>query len=680
MSLIISNNATSRLVSAITNTATSISVTGGTGLKFPSTSGGDTFHVSLVDSSNNIEIVKVTSRVGDVFTVVRGQETTVPRAFGVGDRVAMTLTAEAFNSKADATEVTAEIAAAVNAHTSDTVDAHDASAISYAGGTGLSATDVEGALDELANEKLDKAGGVMTGDITMQAASIIEAEGASVAAAATTDIWATDGNTRHVTGNTTITSFGTAPQAGARMKIIFDGTPILTQSSNLEINGGGSNIQIEIGDWAEVYADTTTQFDVTVHRKSGQPIVTTDPRLGLTNYEGVNITAGLTYLTSSQSVGAVVDGKLGTVAITLSFTNAASVIESILDFGASSFFNISRTASGNIAITAKNAAGTTIMSFTTSGNPCALAGRYTILASWNLAVPGSGRLYINNTSNYSEVTYTNDTIDYTHTSFNIGSLTGGASALTASVYVVYFNELQALDFNLKAERAKFIDEALNINFMGLEGALPSPTQQKPYIFLAYSYELFNGFLTPRGKSNIQSVSTRPAEAPVPISGAYDPSIDLYRGVTIAAKDFQINNTTTLVGIGDMAAAGVMSDFGFLAKPTVRYNVQIKGTYSSAATTVGARFVLKNIVTGNMAAKIEQTLTATTTLTNYVSGVDLPATASATSLLSGNIYNIEAFLTVTGSAAHIMAAFASEVAANDITLSVGFQMMTITKLR
>lgn len=43
--------------------------------------------------------------------------------------------------------------AALAAHTGDTSDAHDASAISYAGGTGLSATDVEAAIDELATEK-----------------------------------------------------------------------------------------------------------------------------------------------------------------------------------------------------------------------------------------------------------------------------------------------------------------------------------------------------------------------------------------------------------------------------------------------------------------------------------------------------------------------------------------------
>jgi hypothetical protein len=49
----------------------------------------------------------------------------------------------------------AEEADARQAHEADTVDAHDASAISYAGGTGMSATDVEAAIDELATEKVN---------------------------------------------------------------------------------------------------------------------------------------------------------------------------------------------------------------------------------------------------------------------------------------------------------------------------------------------------------------------------------------------------------------------------------------------------------------------------------------------------------------------------------------------
>lgn len=109
-------------------------------------------------------------------------------------------------------------------------------------------------------------------DITMSGASIVEAEGAAVASAATTNIWATDGNTVHVTGTTTITSFGTAPQAGAWQKIVFDDALTLTHGANLNLPGS-ANIPTAAGDFAFVYADTTTQFDVLYFKKDGTPVV-----------------------------------------------------------------------------------------------------------------------------------------------------------------------------------------------------------------------------------------------------------------------------------------------------------------------------------------------------------------------------------------------------------------------
>jgi hypothetical protein len=56
-------------------------------------------------------------------------------------------------TKLDGIETGATDDSALTDHINDTTDAHDATAISYAGGTGMSATDVESAIDELATEK-----------------------------------------------------------------------------------------------------------------------------------------------------------------------------------------------------------------------------------------------------------------------------------------------------------------------------------------------------------------------------------------------------------------------------------------------------------------------------------------------------------------------------------------------
>lgn len=59
----------------------------------------------------------------------------------------------------------------LDAHIDDTSDAHDASAISYAGATGISASDVEAALDELDTEKAPLASPALTGTPTVPTAA-----------------------------------------------------------------------------------------------------------------------------------------------------------------------------------------------------------------------------------------------------------------------------------------------------------------------------------------------------------------------------------------------------------------------------------------------------------------------------------------------------------------------------
>lgn len=97
-------------------------------------------------------------------------------------------------------------------------------------------------------------------------------EGADVASASTTDVWITDGNFFHITGTTTITSLGTAPNAGAWRVAIFDGALTLTNGANL-ILPGGANITTAAGDMMLVYADTTTQHRVVYWPVDGKPVV-----------------------------------------------------------------------------------------------------------------------------------------------------------------------------------------------------------------------------------------------------------------------------------------------------------------------------------------------------------------------------------------------------------------------
>ena len=109
-STIFANNASTTLGSAVSSTATTITVASGTGNSFPAPAPGQYFMATLSASSTGLpnEIVKVIARVGDTMTVVRGQEGTTEQSWAVGNTFANFVTAGFLNSLADSTTVQAQ--------------------------------------------------------------------------------------------------------------------------------------------------------------------------------------------------------------------------------------------------------------------------------------------------------------------------------------------------------------------------------------------------------------------------------------------------------------------------------------------------------------------------------------------------------------------------------------------
>ena len=94
MSVLFTNNATTTLASSITNVATSLTVASGKGALFPTITGTDYTMCTLQNTAGTTtEIVKVTARSGDVFTIVRAQEGTTASAFSSGDKFELRVTA-----------------------------------------------------------------------------------------------------------------------------------------------------------------------------------------------------------------------------------------------------------------------------------------------------------------------------------------------------------------------------------------------------------------------------------------------------------------------------------------------------------------------------------------------------------------------------------------------------------
>ncbi len=95
MAIKVTNNASGTLATGITDTALSLTLTTGQGAEFPNVTGpSDYFYATIVNAGGTVrEIVKVTARTGDNFTIVRGADgpgdpiVTTSYAFDAGARV-----------------------------------------------------------------------------------------------------------------------------------------------------------------------------------------------------------------------------------------------------------------------------------------------------------------------------------------------------------------------------------------------------------------------------------------------------------------------------------------------------------------------------------------------------------------------------------------------------------------
>lgn len=100
------NNAVSTLAAQLLVGGATMTVATGEGNLFPvvTAGSGDWFKVTLVDSSGNREIVKVTLREtdSDVLTITRAQEGTVARQFEIGDIVSHRITASELDTFSEA--------------------------------------------------------------------------------------------------------------------------------------------------------------------------------------------------------------------------------------------------------------------------------------------------------------------------------------------------------------------------------------------------------------------------------------------------------------------------------------------------------------------------------------------------------------------------------------------------
>lgn len=105
MTIKFTNNATTTLASGINASVTSLSVAGGTGALFPTLTGSDVFYATLANLAGTVEIVKVTARSTDTFTIVRGQDGTTAASWSAGDKVELRPTAAGLQAMLQSTDI-----------------------------------------------------------------------------------------------------------------------------------------------------------------------------------------------------------------------------------------------------------------------------------------------------------------------------------------------------------------------------------------------------------------------------------------------------------------------------------------------------------------------------------------------------------------------------------------------
>lgn len=208
----------------------------------------------------------------------------------------------------------------------------------------------------------------------------------------------------------------------------------------------------------------------------------------LVNYGGMNFNGTTTYLDTNPLTG-IADGKKGTLFCIVRFADTASGVsgsEYIMEgIQGSQEFYFARSDAGTFLIRVLDASDVTALDIRSAVGAMSAAGTYVIMASWDTAVAGSGRVYINDVSSYTETTFVNTDLDYTLTEYSVGRRAGSNSGyLNGDVYSLWFDAASYIDFAVAANRRKFIDVNLVPNFLGNRGELP--TGSVPLLFLGYS--------------------------------------------------------------------------------------------------------------------------------------------------------------------------------------------------
>lgn len=189
------------------------------------------------------------------------------------------------------------------------------------------------------------------------------------------------------------------------------------------------------------------------------------------------------YMTRGAGLTGAVDSKSGILSAWIRIDGGDGT-DMVIAAGNPARVDVTREIGNRIEIQVRNSAGTGILDIRTVGTYTASATWLNVLSSWDLASAGARTLYVNDQADLSQLTFTNDTIDYTGmTDFAIGASASGTVKFNGCFAELFFAPGQYLDFSLVSNRRKFISSTGKPVYLGADGSVPTGAAPLVYLHL-----------------------------------------------------------------------------------------------------------------------------------------------------------------------------------------------------
>lgn len=198
------------------------------------------------------------------------------------------------------------------------------------------------------------------------------------------------------------------------------------------------------------------------------------PRVGAAVFDGTN-----DYATRGSALTGIADGKEGVISAWVRpAVNGTALSIFTITNAVSQLLLLEKDAADGVRIACRNAAGVSIiMDSRSADNSCKVASGWThVVAAWNLAA-GTQQLYLNDASNITITTNTNDTIDYSpvtspDTSIAARVFAGTPSQLFNGMIAELWFHTTYMDISILPIRRRFINSNLTPAFLGADGSKP----------------------------------------------------------------------------------------------------------------------------------------------------------------------------------------------------------------